>query len=111
MTDTTQPRPQGLLLVDFKMAARREKISILRPAILKSNVELRSCKTRKWAYCDLWKFFISTQETVEKKAGVTHLRYKVLTSSNKDETAVCPLSVGILLYRFLLCSCLETFFT
>ena len=41
-------------------------------------------------------------------AGVTYLRYTVLTSSNKSETAV---HCCTLLYRFLTCWCLETFST
>ena len=42
-------------------------------------------------------------------AGLAYLRYTVLTSSNKSETAV-HCTVAILLYRFLSCWCLETFF-
>ena len=39
-------------------------------------------------------------------AGVTYLRYTVLMSLKRGETAV-----AILVYRFLSCWCLETFFT
>ena len=48
--------------------------------------------------------------SVEEGAGVTYLRYTVLTSPNKDDTAV-HCYVALLLYRFLSCLILKPPFT